>query len=67
MINLQLDEDTPHLLNDHLMEMGYESFNPIFNIGGIFFSLAYYVVLICFALTLKVIMILLDKACPHHR
>jgi hypothetical protein len=67
MRHLQLDEDAPHLLNDHLMEMGFENFNPILNIGGLFFTLVYYIVLIGYAFTLKVTLILLNKACPQYR
>jgi hypothetical protein len=67
IMHLQLDKDAPHKLNHHLIEMGYESFNPIFNIGGLFFTIVYFIVLIGFALNLKVIMILLDKARPQYR
>jgi hypothetical protein len=47
--------------------MGFENFNPILNIGGIFFSFVYYVLLVVFALILKVFMMIIYISRPHYR
>jgi high-affinity nickel permease len=59
MNHLDNNEDENHLLNDHFIEMGFENFNAIQNIGGIFFSLCYFIILVF----LGILTFLILKSC----
>jgi heme exporter protein D len=58
--------DRDHLLNDQLVDMDFRSFNPIFNIGGIFFMIGIYLSLIVLAVVLKIIIKVLQKMYPNY-
>ena len=44
LVNERGDKST--LLNEHLMDMGFETFSPILNSGGLFFAFTLYPLLL---------------------
>jgi hypothetical protein len=55
MMKIKEEEDREHLLNDHLIDMGYNNFNAVLNMGGLIFSLAFYFILLVYGAVIKLI------------
>jgi hypothetical protein len=60
------NNDKDHLLNDHLVDMGF-GINAVINIGGIFISLVIYVVLCVYGLLLFTLTKILGRIFPNHK
>jgi hypothetical protein len=55
------DLNKDHLLNQQLIDMGFENYSPILNLGGVFLLIVFYFIQLGLALILKIIMKVLDK------
>jgi ABC-type bacteriocin/lantibiotic exporter with double-glycine peptidase domain len=60
-------KEIEHLLNDNLLDMGYENFNVVSNIGGMFFTLAYLMVFLILAIVFKIITSLMEFVFPYYK
>jgi hypothetical protein len=55
------------LLNDNLIDMGFESYSPILNIGGLFLQYIYLAILLCLAFILQIILVCMNFKYKQYR
>jgi uncharacterized membrane protein YuzA (DUF378 family) len=67
MTKIKENYDRNNLLNDHLIDMGYGSFNVITNLGGLVFSLVFYIIISLFGAMIISIKACFDKAYPKYK
>jgi hypothetical protein len=64
MIKIKEEGDRTNLLNEHLIDMGYENFSPILNLGGIIFSIVIYIFLLILGFGTKITKKCIEKVSP---
>jgi uncharacterized membrane protein YuzA (DUF378 family) len=67
MTKIKENNDRGNLLNDHLIDMGYGNFNVITNLGGLVFSLVFYIIISLFGVLIILIKACFDKAYPKYK